>query len=300
MIVNSKVAEVGHGGSAEDETSSDRLTSLVDDQALSVDLVSAFAGDRGLSEREQAAIETLKVNRGALFFSDLLYVITHRYFSPEMAEPLWAEILRHKFEMSATLKRNIRIAVASLDYLSNLTSDIQAATVIDEAQVASLVRRSLRDDLTGLFNHATCYQKINVELRRFERYRTVCSLMMIDVDDFKALNDQYGHQQGDRVLTYLGATLSAGTRVSDICCRYGGEEFAVILPSTNATEAGVLAERLRDKVSRTPSGYPAVTVSIGVAACDDSTKISSAFVRKADAALYQAKGAGKNRVVVSP
>jgi diguanylate cyclase (GGDEF)-like protein len=170
--------------------------------------------------------------------------------------------------------------------------------VISEDRIAEIVRMSLRDGLTGLFNHACCYQKIDMELKRYARYAKVVSLMMIDIDDFKGLNDRYGHQEGDRILAMIGKLIDGATRESDICCRYGGEEFAVILPSTDASEAGTLADRLRATLAKSLPGGRRVTVSIGVASSGENTETSAALVEKADAALYQAKRSGKNRVVV--
>ncbi|MBA4386978.1 MAG: hypothetical protein C0404_03290 [Verrucomicrobia bacterium] len=266
---------------------------------LSLDVVSAVSGDRALSETETASIESLKRARGEGFFTDLLYAVTHQYFAPEIASRLWSEILAHKYSMSQTLRRNVRIAVAALDYLGNLKNELRAATVIDEAHMADFVRLSLHDGLTRLFNHTSCHQRIGLEVKRHARFGTAVSVIMLDIDDFKRINDQYGHIAGDNVLFALGAILKSATREVDMCCRYGGEEFAVILPSTDAGEAAKLAERLRARVEESRPGGVNVTVSMGVAACDDNVSTSQALLAKADAALYQAKRSGKNKVVVS-
>ena len=282
-----------------EENDSELVGGLLIDNVLSLDLVSAFAGDRPLTEYEKTFIEDFKKSRGEKFYTDLLYAITHQFFPPAVAEDLWNQILRHKYAMSAVMNRNIRIAVASLDYLSNLKSELHSPTVIDESRIADIIRLSLRDGLTRLFNHTTCYQKIEAEIKRFMRYGTVASIMMIDIDNFKEVNDHYGHQEGDKVLSLLSAIIEAETRDSDICCRYGGEEFTVILPSTYLQEAGVLAERLRAKLEQSRPNDRRVTVSIGVASCSGSVRTSQSLVEKADAALYRAKKKGKNRVVVS-
>lgn len=265
---------------------------------LSLDLVSALAGDRPLSGSETETINTMKQDRGEKFYSDLLYAITHRFFSPSVAEGMWNSILRHKYEMSSIMKRNIRIAVASLDYLSNMTTEIPSATVSDEAYIADLVRLSVHDGLTGLFNHSSCFRKIDAELKRYVRYNTVVSLMMIDIDNFKEINDTFGHQTGDDVLASLGRIIREEAREADICCRYGGEEFAVIMPLTDASNAGALAERLRVRVAQSLFDGRSVTVSIGVASCGEKIRTPQELVKKADSALYGAKRSGKNRVEV--
>jgi diguanylate cyclase (GGDEF)-like protein len=196
------------------------------------------------------------------------------------------------------LGRNVRIAVAALDYLSNITANIGSATLVGEAYIEEIVGLSLRDGLTGLFNHTYFYQQIDLELRRYVRYGALVSLALIDIDDFKEVNDTYGHREGDRILAAMGRTLMRVARDSDICCRYGGEEFAVILPLTNIHEAGVFANRLKTElVERLPSGRT-VTVSIGVTSCGKKTGTYQDLVEKADVALYQAKRSGKDRVVV--
>jgi diguanylate cyclase (GGDEF)-like protein len=201
--------------------------------------------------------------------------------------------------MSTIMNRNIRIAVASLDYLSNMTDELHGATVIDETHIGSIIKMSIHDTLTGLFNHAFCYQKIDMELKRHVRYGVNFSLVMVDIDDFKLINDTYGHPEGDYVIASVGKILQEEAREADICCRYGGEEFTIILPLTDAHDAGILAERLRAKTEAArPHGYH-VTLSIGVAAYTPDMQTSQDLVKKADMALYEAKRSGKNRVVIN-
>jgi diguanylate cyclase (GGDEF)-like protein len=268
----------------------------VEENAMTFDLISGLAGDRQLTEQENSLLNELKKARGELFYSDLLHAITHQFFRPEVAENLWNQILRHKYDMSFALKRNIRVAVASLDFLSNLTGDLHSPTVIDEKRIAGIIDHSLRDGLTQLFNHTTCFHKIKQELSRFERYGTQVSIMMIDIDDFKKINDTYGHTEGDGVLGLLGKIIVAEIRDADTCCRYGGEEFTVIMPSTGIRDAGALAERLREKVEQSMPMGKRVTISIGVASCNTTVSSAQLLVNKADAALYLAKTNGKNRV----
>jgi diguanylate cyclase (GGDEF)-like protein len=276
-----------------------RLESFHEEEVLTLDLVSAFAGDRALTESETVLLDNLKKGRGEGFYPDLLYAITHESFTASVAEELWNEIIRHKGKLSEAVGRNVGVAVAALDYLSNLKGELKSPTLIGESQVADIARLALRDGLTRLFNHATCVEKIAVELRIYERYGRPASLLMIDVDDFKQVNDEYGHQAGDRVLAALGATIDAATRGSDICCRYGGEEFVIIMPSTGGKEASLLAERLRTTAEESRPDGRRVTISVGVASCGQDTRSAHAFLQKVDAAMYRAKRGGKNRVVVS-
>ena len=284
---------------SQEDTDADRLRGLLAPDSLSLDLVSALAGDRPLTEAERGFLAEQKTRRVEQFFSDVLYVLTHQYFSPKVAEKLWNEVLQHKDEMSKALNRNVRVVVAALDCLSNLKSELVSTTLIGETHVAAIANLSMRDGLTGLFNHTSCLELIDVEMSLYERYKTAVSLLIIDIDDFKEINDLRGHQEGDKILAEVSAILKRQTRKSDICCRYGGEEFVVIMPFTNAPEAGEIAERLKAALMLSLPGGRKLTVSVGGASCDENTISSRALVKRADDALYQAKKNGKNRVAVS-
>jgi diguanylate cyclase (GGDEF)-like protein len=289
-------SEANNHSGIHDETDTDRLRGILAHDALSVDLVSAFAGARPLTEAEEVSLSDLKESRGEIFFSDLLYAVTHQYFASAGAEHLWDAILRHKCEISKALNRNVQIVVAALDYFTTIKSDVSLPTLVNEAHIAEIVNLSMRDGLTGLFNHTSCYEILNLELKKYARHGTVVSLIVIDVDDFKAINDQLGHQAGDRVLKELGAMLKNTTRDADISCRYGGEEFAVIMPLTNARGAAEIAEKIRMEATQIQAGGCALTISLGVASCGEGTTTAHALIEKADRALYQAKKNGKNRV----
>jgi diguanylate cyclase (GGDEF)-like protein len=297
-----KAADMGARDSSsrsQDNTDADRLRGLLAPDSLSLDLISAFAGDRPLTQAESVFLVEQKASRAEQFFSDVLYVVTHQYFPPEVAEILWNEVLQHKFEMSKALKRNARIVVAALDCLSNLKTELVSTTLIGETHVAAIATLSMRDGLTGLFNHTSCLELIDVEMSLYERYKTAVSLLIIDIDDFKEINDLHGHQEGDRILVQVSLILKRETRKPDICCRYGGEEFVVIMPFTDAQEAADIAERLNKALMLSLPDGRKLTVSVGVASCDEDTLSSRALVKRADDALYQAKKDGKNRVVVS-
>ncbi|MCF8067917.1 MAG: diguanylate cyclase [Desulfobacterales bacterium] len=166
-----------------------------------------------------------------------------------------------------------------------------------------LSRQAVTDGLTGLFNHRFLHERIVEEAAKAERYQTPLSVLMIDLDNFKKYNDTYGHPQGDKLLKGITRILLAGTRLKvDVVARYGGEEFFIILPSTPADEAMVIAERLRISTEHqlfegNPGQYDVkITLSIGIATLPDHTETASGLVSKSDKALYEAKETGKNRV----
>lgn len=280
------------------ETNADRLRRTATPEAMSVELVSAFAGDRELTKAEDGVIRRHKGIRGTVFYSDLLYAISHHFFPPEIAASLWGKILSHKRLISDRLGRNTRITVAALDYLSNITADLQAATLISEVHMSEVTNLAMRDGMTGLFNHSSSLELLALDLRNHRRNGVSVSLILLDVDDFKTMNDRGGHQEGDRVLIDLARTLIEQTRDSDICCRIGGDEFLVILRNVDTDGALEIAERIREKVTRLMSSGQPVSISVGIASCDDATASAHALIQTADRALYEAKLGGKNQIVL--
>ncbi|HUI92335.1 MAG TPA: GGDEF domain-containing protein [Chitinivibrionales bacterium] len=280
-----------------EETEKERLDGLLAADVITLELVSAFAGDRSLTREEELFFEIKRKSLGNRLFSALLYAITHQHFEPDIAKPLWREIIKHKYEMSGALKRNTRVVVAALDYLSNITGDINSTTLISEERIADIVDGSIRDGLTGLFNHAFFFRRTEIEIKRSIQSCDSVSIMMIDLDDFKDFNDRYGHQEGDAILHRIGAIIKAETRHADFCCRYGGEEFGVVLPGADMREAQALAERLRRAVEAGLANDKKLTVSIGIATMTSAhVCLSEDLIKYADEALYKAKTAGKNRV----
>ncbi len=159
---------------------------------------------------------------------------------------------------------------------------------------------SIRDGLTKLYNHRQFYNRLEEEFSRAERYTTPLSLIFIDIDDFKRINDLYGHSCGDEVLKQIGQLIRAVARESDIPARYGGEEFTIILPNTGPAGAMDLARRLSESIRNHP--FPKiqddrVTVSIGVATLENrNLQAFDQLVHLADAAMYKAKSGGKDGV----
>ena len=163
--------------------------------------------------------------------------------------------------------------------------------------------QSIRDPLTGLFNRRYLEEALEHERARSQRRGQPFSVLMLDVDHFKAFNDQQGHPGGDALLAGVGQLLRSRSRAEDIACRYGGEEFTVILPETTAEQARGYASALLSalaamRVEHMGRELPAITASIGVAQYGDAGQSGEALVQQADRALYRAKREGRNRVVV--
>lgn len=163
---------------------------------------------------------------------------------------------------------------------------------------------SIRDPLTGLFNRRFMEEALAQELHRTTRDKAQLAVIMIDIDHFKQFNDDFGHGGGDAILRALGAFFKKHVRGSDVACRYGGEEFILILSPSTAEGARHRAEIIREdagqlKVSHASRELPSITLSLGVAIFPDHASEAAAIIKAADVALYEAKHGGRNRVVMS-
>lgn len=163
------------------------------------------------------------------------------------------------------------------------------------------MKLAITDALTGAYNFSYFQDQIDRAIECFEASRKPVALLFIDVDDFKAINDTYGHQRGDDVLKTIGEAIISATRKRDMVFRYGGDEFAVILQNTSKDEAFRVAERIRDNVKCSVDGlttFKRVTVSIGIAILDEDSADKKVFLEIADRSLYEAKNKGKDRVAI--
>jgi diguanylate cyclase (GGDEF)-like protein len=251
-------------------------------------------------ERLLAGFESVKA-QGQPLYATLLYILTHLNFSETEAERHWNHIRRHRDALQMALGRDVGLRVALLDYFVNLNRELKNPKVIEISIYESTARSAVTDGLTSLYNHAYFLGALRRETQRARRHAAKLSLVMIDLDNFKRLNDTRGHLEGDKVLLKAAALVTENLREIDIAARYGGEEFAVILPDTPRMGGFVAAERIRARVEehfrrRRSSG--AVTISGGVATFPDDAGDHEQLIRRADEALYRSKAGGKNRITL--
>jgi diguanylate cyclase (GGDEF)-like protein/putative nucleotidyltransferase with HDIG domain len=177
----------------------------------------------------------------------------------------------------------------------------QASAIIENAQLYSqAVTRANTDGLTGLYNHRHFHERLDHEIARGSRFGTTFSLIMLDIDLFKAYNDIHGHLAGDEILRRIAICIETSVRSIDIAFRYGGEEFAIILPEARLDDAYKVAERIRKTIAaKTSSKSPPITASLGVANWPIDGVMKEEIISFADAALYRAKQTGRNRTCLS-
>jgi diguanylate cyclase (GGDEF)-like protein len=174
----------------------------------------------------------------------------------------------------------------------------QAGRALDrQARLQEVARLATRDSVTGLANRRLFEETLDLELGRSRREGTPLSLVVLDVDHFKSINDSAGHRAGDEVLGQVGQALVSITKASDLAARYGGDEFVVLLPGCSRQEVRAVAERVREAVAVEVEGVP-VTMSAGAATVPDDAVDAEGLVAIADAALYAAKREGRDRTAI--
>jgi diguanylate cyclase (GGDEF)-like protein len=221
--------------------------------------------------------------------NELLGVLHIRLALPDTAEPHMPEAgksrpAESRWRLAITVAEHIALALSNLNLRETLR------------------QQAIRDPLTNLFNRRYMEESLEREVSRAARRESSLGVVMLDIDHFKQINDRFGHAAGDALLRSIGSILLSHTRGEDIACRYGGEEFTLIMPDSSLADTWRRAEQLRDAVKRLSSQpsdaqFGVVTISAGVASFPQHGTAPDALLHAADQALYQAKSSGRDRVV---
>mgnify|MGYP006126250263 FL=1 len=274
-------------------------------EAQGIDLLEILGKDRHLDSPEalQKIISALSCSDDNLYV-ELLFQLTWRRFPLEEAVRIWAAITEHKKELEQALEREVGFRVAALDYLFSVEKILQGARLVARAEFESILTFVNIDEVTGVHSRRYFNERLGEELGRARRYSHPLSMLIIDLDNFKQVNDRCGHVEGDSVLRKVGRMLMDTTRQADVVCRFGGDEFAVLLPETGSEDAGRTAERIRlavADISVPGEDEPGnVTLSIGCAAFPESCDEAEEMLALADQMCLDVKRAGKNGVRIAP
>lgn len=209
--------------------------------------------------------------------------------------PLW---INEKPAGSIIIDNNItkkKISPEDIKFLNMFLEQAEGA-IKNSQNFEDTLTKMHTDSLTSLWNYGYFQYKLDEEIKKAQSHNSCLSLLMMDLDDFKKFNDSRGHLQGDDALKQISAILKENCRKIDILCRYGGEEFVLILPANNKKEARMLAERIRKSIEQKKILDNKFTVSIGLSSYPQDTKDKITLVQLADQALYEAKRKGKNKV----
>ena len=272
-------------------------------------------GTKQLSAREQKVsikklketlLELVRSNKKPLYFSDL-----GNY--KKRALPLSGVNPKSMFVVPIVIDRKVHAMVAVYSAKKDAFNQIQRHLLevylyqASESASKAMLHEEIKmmaftDGLTGLYNHRRFQERLQEELKRASRYKEPLSLILLDIDHFKKVNDTYGHPAGDAVLKRIAELISRTVREIDFPARYGGEEFALIILKSNSKEAKKIAERLRKKVEqttvKTDTADISVTLSLGIASYPEDAKTREELIDRADQALYRAKQSGRNRTVL--
>lgn len=286
-----------------DEIENQGTTEVVEqleEHNIDLEVVHWAAGESEPNAGQKKWFEKLRSDRGNGFYSDLIFALLGRRYSRSEARFLWGNILSHRDVLVRSLGRNPGVVVAALDWLTNMQQDNKLElSLIECSKLENILERAVIDGLTRLYDHDTFLALLGKEIDRAGRHSEKVSLLLLDLDDFKLVNDEFGHQKGDQVLIRLADIIRENMRAMDIAGRYGGEEFVIILPETDLTSAVQSAERLRNAVESGFASDVGLTISVGIACFPENGRDAATLISRADESLYLAKAHGKNRVQTS-
>jgi len=247
-------------------------------------------------------INRMAEEKGSKIFSIALHILTHLEFKDQEAEKYWREIIALRETLITAIGRKVSLRTAICDYFCTIKESLNNPKVVEIRIFEETIRSSKYDNLTKLLNRRYLDEVLSIELARAKRYSAELSVLFFDLDDFKKLNDTFGHSAGDAALFNVAQIILELKRTEDIAARYGGEEMVVLLPETKKIEALALSERIRNRVEELKLKYDEqsiwLTLSGGVSSYPNDALTPETLLKCADKALYDAKAAGKNNIML--
>lgn len=264
-----------------------------------LECLSNHAGD---DDKLISAFNVITDQTGIDAYSVIIHVLTHLDLEPQEAKSSWEKILTHRDGLIKALGRNVNLRTAICDYFCSVSKTMKSPIVVEIKVFEDQLKSIKYDSLTGLYSRGSFDEALAQEAARSERYETDLSLIFYDLDNFKSINDTYGHYAGDIALKKVSQIILKEIRSVDFAARYGGEEIVLLLPKTGKVNALMLGDRIRKKIEETTVKYNdqsfKLTISGGLASYPIDAINILELIQFADKALYRAKNSGKNRIVL--
>ena len=245
-------------------------------------------------------LNALIAREGKQVISCIFQILTNLDLSPAEAEDHWQKVVDHCHGLSSSLGREVNLRTAVCDYFCSINRSLHNPKIIEIHLFEKTAKSSTFDSLTGLLNRNAFDDALEREISRAKRYDSNLSLLFLDLDGFKQVNDSFGHMAGDEVLKKVAQIIMTEKRSEDIAARYGGEEVAILMPETGKAEGWLLGERIRKRLAEATIIYDKQTIKItlsgGLAAYPIDANDGTALLKNADKAMYRAKSFGKNNI----
>lgn len=247
-------------------------------------------------------IESGSLNHHKGFYRFIIQFLTHLNLSDEDAKLHFNNLIEHRRSLTEKLHRDVGLRVSAMDYFFNIVKVLNNPRIVEIPMFDEIEQKSKVDSKTGCYNMSFFSELLDKEIKRAQRYDQNASLMLIDIDNFKAFNDLYGHIFGDRILKEFCEILHESVRTEDVVARFGGDEFLVLMPQTGRMGARFLAERVKvnlEKYSerkKAEEGIEDIRFSAGLSTHPFDGHDYRSLIQSADTALYKSKSLGKNRI----
>ena len=246
--------------------------------------------------------QSIMDKQGSVVSSQILKTLTSLELDEQEAQKHWEKIVLNWKSLSKQVGRKVALQTAVCDYFTSIHTPFITPKIIDIHLYDKTVIKTYIDALTGLYNRRYSDEVLEKELAFAKRHNLALTLLFFDIDDFKDINDIYGHDAGDLFLRQVAETICDTKRIEDIACRFGGEEILLFLQDTDREDALIIGHRILKKVANLKLDYKgkiiSTTISGGLATYPLHGETADELLKSADSALYQAKGAGKNNITL--
>lgn len=271
-------------------------------KALRHNIIESLGSSPGDFEAQCHCLEPFLATQKKEACKILLHNLVQLTFPLENACQQWDAIITHAAAMQKDLKRKIGLATAACDYFSNIYPRLNNPRLIESAILESTLHSAHRDFLTGLMSRASFQDTLDQEISRAKRHSHDITLIFFDLNHFKAINDTHGHLAGDEALRQVGKILQTSKRKEDTACRFGGDEFVILLPETNKYMGLLVGKKLLDQINKLTILHGGVTISVsscgGLASFPRDCDTGLDLIHCADLAMYQAKRSQRQELMV--